>query len=298
MENSKTLRKFLLIMLTIGIIGVGMGQDADQSTAGGQEEPVNQADKIAKTLANPNAVIGFLLFPMDYISYKGELPGASSQNGFRLSFQPSLPIPIAKGTNIFVRPLVPLVFEQPVFNGTGFENGGTALADIGFDVALGHTWPSKWLTLIGMAGSVPAATNSLVGAGQWALGPEVFVGKNTKWGFFGVLVTQTWGLSSNPNKDLNVTGGQYFYTVNLGNAWQIQAQPTFAINNNASDGNKWSVPLGTGVAKTVLLGQLPVKFSLQYWYYVASPDAIGPEHQVRFSVIPVVNLPWGKGKAK
>lgn len=276
----------LTFLIFFTFIFIGTAQETQEN--GDQ----NDADAVAKKLANPNAVLGFFSLPIDYTHFNGDLPGAGSQNAFRISLQPSLPKPLGTGTNLFVRPLIPLIVTQPVFEGSGFDSVGAELGDIGFDVAVGHTWPSKWLTLVGMVGSAPSATLPILGARQWTLGPEVFVGKTTKWGFFGVLATQSWGLSSSPDKDFSVTGGQYFYTVNLGNAWQIQAQPTYSYNHNGASGNKLALPLGTGLAKTLILGKMPLKLGLQYWYYVESPDSFGPQHQIRFSISPVIPLPW------
>lgn len=255
-----------------------------------QESESSDANEVAKKLANPNAVLGSMAFPIDYITYNGSLPGADAQSAFKISFQPSLPYPIAKGTNIFLRPLVPIIIKQPVFDGANFQNEGVDLGDIGFDLAIGKTWESKWLTLVGIVATAPTATKNNLGANQWSLGPEFFVGKTMDWGFLGVLVNQAWGLQD--SKQLSVTGGQYFYTVHLKNAWQIQAQPTFSYNYNAASGNKLSLPLATGLAKTFIFGSMPIKFSIQYWYYVASPDNFGAQHQFRFSIIPVIPLPW------
>jgi len=36
-----------------------------------------------------------------------------------------------------------------------------------------------------------------------------------------------------------------------------------------------------------------LKLFAQYRNYVKSPDAFGPEHLIRFSIAPVVKLPWG-----
>ena len=49
------------------------------------------AAEIAQKLADPNATLGQLSFPLDYVSYGGDLPGADSQSAWKLSFQPSLP---------------------------------------------------------------------------------------------------------------------------------------------------------------------------------------------------------------
>jgi hypothetical protein len=64
--------------------------------------------------------------------------------------------------------------------------------------------------------------------------------------------------------------------------------------DEASSGNKWTFPLAIGLSRTVILGGRPWKFGMQYWYYAASPDLFGPAQQIRFSVSPVVALPWGK----
>ena len=45
-----------------------------------QQEP-SSAEELAKELANPNTTLGTMAFPIDYIHYSGDLPGASSQNG-------------------------------------------------------------------------------------------------------------------------------------------------------------------------------------------------------------------------
>lgn len=77
-----------------------------------------------------------------------------------------------------------------------------------------------------------------------------------------------------------------------GNAWQIQGQPTFTYNHEAESGNRLTLPLGVGVAKTKIFGNTPWKFSVQYWHYVEKPDNFGPDFQIRFQVGPVVPLPW------
>ena len=108
-----------------------------------------------------------------------------------------------------------------------------------------------------------------------------------------MLLTHQWDVAGDDDFDTSITGGQYFYTYNLSGGWQIQASPTFSYNHEAQNGEeKWTLPVGTGVAKTMLIGKTPWKFSLQYWHYVKQADSIGPESQIRFTLGPVVPLPW------
>mgnify|MGYP000427528772 CR=1 FL=1 len=302
--NLKTLT--LAILLSAAYINNVFSQNE------GEQKSANSAQEAANKLANPNATIGQFTFPIDYIWYNGDLPGASSQNAFKISFQPSLPYPVKKGQNIFVRPLLPFVITQPTITEEGdFQKENIALGDIGFDVAYGISYPSKWLTLFGIVGSAPTATIKELGTSRWMLGPEFFFGKSTHWGFSGLLINHSWSLNKNKvdaevpedfiyiqdshyyeTDVLSVTGGQYMYTVNLKNAWQIQSQPVFSYNHKAVKGSRFTLPLGTGISKTTMFGTMPFKFNLQYWYYLARGEHFGPQHQIRLQLTPVVKLPW------
>lgn len=263
----------------------------------------NSAEEVAAALANPNATLGFLAFPIDYIEYEGDLPGADAESAWKLGFQPVFPYPLSEGTNLFVRPLIPLVLDQPVPlvadqpvlplpGASSFESRGMELGDISFDVAIGRTLPSKWVLFGGLVGTLPTATDDALGLDQYLLGPEFYVGKLFGWGAVGLLLSHQWDVAGEDDFDTSITGGQYFFTYNLKDAWQIQMTPTFSYNHEAASGQELTFPLGIGVSKTVLYGKTPLKFSLQYWNYIAKPDAFGPDYQVRFQVTPVVPLPW------
>ena len=69
------------------------------------KQAAQTADEIAKALAHPNSVLGALNFNFDYITYKGDLPGASDQNATRVTFQPVLPYQISDTINFSCGPL-------------------------------------------------------------------------------------------------------------------------------------------------------------------------------------------------
>ena len=273
----------------------------------GTDAGAMSAAEVAQELANPNTALGFMAFPMDYISYTGDLPEAGGRDAYRVSFQPSIPYPLGNGVNLFVRPLIPVLIDQPVpivadtpigatenglaAPGVRFEDSGTELGDISFDIAIGKTFSSGMVVIGGVVGTLDTATDDAIGLGQTLLGPEFLVGKGGAWGFAGLLVSHQWDVAGDSDFDTSITGGQYFYTYNLKNAWQIQAQPTWSYNHEA-EGEKWTFPLGIGIAKTTAVGKTPLKFSLQYWHYIEQSDAFGPDYQIRFQVAPVVPLPW------
>ncbi len=276
-----------------------------------EEDPRDESNaQLARELANPNATVGQMLFPIDYIHYNGDLPDAS-QGGLVLNFQPSLPVPLAEGVNLYVRPLIPIYLSQPVIGDEGFTKEG-GLGNISADVAVGKTWPAKWITLVGVFGGFPTASNKALRSKQVTLGPEIMVAKLTGFGALGLIVSHAWGVGDPSDPDdassavipddywitadgspsASVTAGQYFYTINLKEGWQITASPTYAYNHNGSDGNKFTFPIGTGVQKVLRAGKIPLRLGVQYWYYLAAPDTFGPAHQLRFTVAPVIPLPW------
>ncbi len=277
-------RRSLSFLLVLAVLGTG---------AAAQEK---SADEIAKELSNPTAALGSMGSNIDFQGFDGDVPGAGDQNGFTYLFQPTLPFPQANGYNLLVRPAIPLIFQAPVpASGGGFTNEGVALGNVGFDVAYGTTTKSGLLYLFGAVGELPTNTDDAVGADQWRLGPEVAVGLVKKWGVIGVLLTHKWDVAGDDDPDTSITGGQYFYAFSLPNAWQIAAGPTWSYDRNAPDDNKLTLPLGIGVSKTTVTAKgTPLKFSMQYWHYLESPDTFGPDWQLRLNFTPVIKLPWGK----
>ncbi len=305
--KTKLLKKLALICLGL-ITFMANAQEDDQT----KSDAPQSASEIAKALADPNTSLGTLNFNFDYINYRGDLPDAGSQNSFGIGFQPSLPIPLSKTVNLFVRPNIPLTITQPTFGLNGFENKGFGLGNISADVAIGKTFPSKTVGVIGVFAAFRTASDEALRSPYTLLGPEIGVGQIFDWGVLGLLVTHGWSVNkidaatagtvsilgedvfvtAAAGESASITSGQYFYNIGLKNGWQIAGGPTYSYNHNASKGNKLTLPIGGGAVKVMKFGNLPMKFHLQYWYYVASPDAFGPQHQIRLTIAPVVPLPW------
>jgi len=123
-----------LACLTVLALLIFAGIDVRQSEAEGEHKG-KSAEEVARELANPNTSLGFLAFILDYNTYDGDIPDADDQDSWRLSFQPSIPYPLAKDTNFFLRPLIPIILDQPVPGPDGFDSKGVDLGDIGFEAA-------------------------------------------------------------------------------------------------------------------------------------------------------------------
>jgi len=296
MSTRTTYRIHLSALALSLLIATDAGaQQAADAKAGQQTHGGRSVDEIAAELQNPNTVLGSLTFNFDYIAFDGDLPDADKQEAWKMTFQPVLPYPLNKEekVNFFLRPAIPIVFDQDVPTATGYDSVGTDLGDISFDAAIGKSWPNGWVTIGGVAGQLPTATDDALGKDQWILGPELILAHVGKKFIGGMLVSHTWDLAGDDDVDTNVTAGQYFYVFNLTNGWQIKSSPTWSYDHEAPNGERTTFPVGIGVNKTMILGDRPWKFGLEYWHYVEQADAFGPDWQVRFSVTPVVALPWG-----
>jgi hypothetical protein len=268
-----------------------VGESDDQPAAGGLASP--SAEEIAAQLANPNSTLGTMNVTFDYVAYDGDLPDASNQDAVRATFQPSLPYPLSPTTNLFVRPAIPIIINQDVPNlGGGYQSKGVDLGDISFDSLIAKSLPIGAVVGVGVVGTIPTATSDALGLDQWLLGPEAIAAVVRKWGVVGILVSHQWDVAGEDDFDTSITGGQYFYAINLTKGWQLNGSPIYSYNHEAKSGDEWTLPIAIGLTKTSIINNRPWKFGVQYWHYIESPSLFGPDWQIRFTVSPVVALPW------
>jgi len=134
----------------------------------------------------------------------------------------------------------------------------------------------------------PTASEEILGTGKWGAGPSalgVYLGKKWK---LGALVQQYWDFAGDSDRDdVNLINLQYFYMYSLNETTSIGAAPNIIANFEQSSGNKWTVPIGLGINKTINIGKVPVRFGLEAYYSVVKPDdVVGTEWDYRFYIIP------------
>ncbi len=158
-------------MICLALVAFMANAQEDDQTKG----DAKSADEIAKELANPNTVLGTLNFNFDYVNYQGDLPDAGGQNSFTIGFQPVLPVPLSKTTNLFGRPQIPLTITQPTFGANGFENKGVGLGNISAVVAVGKTFTSKTVGVVDVFAAFRTASDEALRSPYTLSGPEIAV---------------------------------------------------------------------------------------------------------------------------
>jgi hypothetical protein len=305
-------RSLGILMLLIGIQGVAQAHPPDETHghhAGDQPGSGGKHGSLAETgakLSNPVSDVWALFTEFDLSFNNGNANQGDDKVGSLMNFQPIMPIPIfGKGKDrwqLLIRPAVPIQFAAPRpddlppagnGNSTNYDAG---LADILFPMLL---TPSQNITgsnlIFGVGPTLvlPTSTKVQLGRRQWQIGPAAGVGWKTKDYVVGVFPQYFFGVGGRGDQGSNIKDASnmnllYFAFLNLPNAWQIGMNPVIAYDDKASSGNKWNVPVGIVVAKTIKVGKMPVKFQLGVEYSVVSQDDFGKRATIKLNIIPVI----------
>jgi hypothetical protein len=255
-------------------------------------------DEIARELANPNTVLTSLKLQIQYYSFDGNLPLADEQNMLKLYLQPTLPFPLKNGKTLWVRPGVPFVIDQPIYDVDSRRLGSrSGLGDITLDVQYGTTLENGFLWSVGFSSIFPTAIKEGLGSEMWALGPGFQLGRVTEKSVLGIFANHQWDIAGDGKSypdlpylrrreaEINLTAIQLFAIFLPGDGWNAGSAPIMTYNHETEE---WTVPLHVTAGKTIIINKRPWKFSVDLNYYVERPDSIAPEWMVGFNVAPVV----------
>ena len=249
------------------------------------------ADEIARELANPNNSLASLTFKNQFRFYEGTLPGAEDQFNYTFLFQPVFPFTLPETSsggkaNLFVRPGIPVLFDQPVFDtNTGEFDDVTGLGDIGFDIGYGVTEKNGVLWAMGMVGSLPTASDSSLASGQVRLGPEGILAKFEDWGVWGIFPSHLWDVTGWKGNSFSNTQIQPVLKFLPGGGWSYGSAPQM---NYDWSSEQWSIPINLTVSRTIKPGKTPLKIEAEINYYVEQNDAFGSQWMIGFNITPVV----------
>lgn len=269
---------------------------------GAASAKVHDPDSLSETgakLANPLGdlwALNFDLHPLQ--SFDGTEVDNGPEYGGSMNFQPIMPIPLFgegdEQSKLVTRPVIPIVFSQPIPKGDGDVRKVGGLGDIQLPVLYSppvNLTGSNLIVGAGLTALLPTATGGRLGQDQWGLGPAAVLGYKTPLFTVGVFPNYFWKAASagqGGKPDLNQGSMLYFLIFNLPDAWQVGMNPTVTYNHNASGGNKWTVPVGLFVGKTVSMGGTPVNIKAGFEYSVVKPDDFGQQAMFRIQITPVI----------
>ena len=266
------------------------GATAPTSSGGTDAKKGSSLEDINNKLNNPGADLASLNFKLTWNHYKGNLPGSSSQDSLSLNFQPVLPFKLNDhGSNFLVRPSIPLNW-QPYFEadkggfGEQFGLGDSQLVMFyaNTNKETGFFWGA------GPTMQFPTHTDDSLGNDAFMIGPAAYAGFTGKWGAVGVFPQHWWNIGGGDGYTA-FTATQFFYWFSIGDGWQVGGSPTMTYDwANDDSSNAWTVPINLGLAKTVKIGNTPVKLKFEAIYYAVQPDDFGPQFGLQLTITPVV----------
>jgi hypothetical protein len=268
-------------------------------------------DEIAQDMSNPHAAFYSLGYQFEYRTYQGNMAGADDQNGIGHTFR--LVIPFGQkenGKGWVLRASLPYYPDQPVYwtDERGYaqwrirqedptlDEGGFWAPTHGHtdavsaDLVYGGVSDIGFILMYGIASILPTTSDTSNGRQQLILGPEVNVGMMTDWGSYGAAISHIIDVAEKKDKgtpDTTQTTIEGYFSYGLGNGWQLISNPVITYDWEGDSGNKLSLPLGGGIAKTVSIGKMPLRITAEVQKYVASTNRFDSDWLFKFSLTPV-----------
>jgi len=192
--------------------------------------------------------------------------GDRDATGTLFNFQPVMPFPVSRSTNLILRVILPLT-SQPGSGEARVNGTGDIVMTAFFSPAKSGrvTWG------VGPVFLLPTATNNALGSEKFGVGPSAVVLTQPGPWTIGLLFNHIWSTSgANDREDVSSTFLQPFVNYNLGGGLAVGA--VFEATANWKADEPWTAPLVFTVSKVARLGSRPVNFVVGAGPTVASPE--------------------------
>jgi hypothetical protein len=243
-----------------------------------QTPPAAPADTtaLAKEQQNPISSMATIPWQMNFNSGGGLGDGTF----FLLNLQPVMPFKVSDRWNMIVRTVVPFV-SMPGPETTRY----TGIGDIQEQIYLTPSKGGSFTWGAGPVVSMPTATTAAMQTGSWAAGPTfVALVMPGPW-VVGAVVNNVWTFAdAGSATKMNQFLFQPFVNFNFGKGWAISTVPVITANWDAESGQKWTIPVGAGIGRTLVFSGRPLTLAMHYYHNVVHPDAAAA-NQVRFMVV-------------
>jgi len=222
------------------------------------------ATDLAKTTQNPVGDVVSVPFQFNF----NQGGAYEDSTFFNLNFQPVIPIHLSHKLTLISRTIVP-IDSVPTGDGTSSSGVGDINEQTFFTPARVH----RIIVGVGPAFSFPTATASPVKTGTWGGGVSaVALSMPGPW-VIGSLFQQVWPMSDTGGEPkANNFLWQYFINYNFGEGWALATAPSMTANWDAAEGQKWTVPVGGGISRTLIFNRQPMTLGFQYYYNAIRPD--------------------------
>jgi hypothetical protein len=230
---------------------------------------------LAQKLANP--ISDLISLPIQSNLDFGVGPGDGTV--WRTNIQPVIPFGISEDWNLISRTILPVIDQE------GLAPAGDSLDAFGLgDITQSLFFsPKESLPIwgIGPVFLIPTATDELLGAEKFGIGPTAVVLKQQGPWTYGALVNHLWDVAGDSNRDsVNATFLQPFlsYILPTHTTLTLNTETTYDWSNE-----QWTVPINFQISQLFKVGEQPIQAFVGARYYAEKPDN-GPEWGIRFGL--------------
>jgi hypothetical protein len=230
-------------------------------------------------LAAQNPVAAMVSLPLQYNYDQNIGPREDGRKNY-VNVQPVMPFSLNEDWNLISRTIVPVVWQSDLFPGAGSQSG---IGDITQSFFFSPKKPSAggWIWGVGPVIYLPTASDDLLGADKWGLGPTgVFLKQEHGW-TYGVLANHIWSTGGSGRADINNTFLQPFLT------YTTKTFTSFTANSESTynwETENWSVPINLMVSQLLKVGEQRLQLQAGARYWADSPDSGPHGWGARFTV--------------
>lgn len=250
-----SITRICLAALSLGIWQTSIAQD--------------EAD-LAKQLANP--VASLISVPIQ-ANYDDNFGLGDEGSMLRINVQPVIPISLGEEWNLISRTILPIV-DQNNIPAAGFSETGLGDTVQSFFFSPKAPTSGGWIWGAGPVLMLPTATDEILGAEKWGIGPTAVVLRQAGPWTVGALGNHIESFAGESQRaDISATFLQPFLT------YVTSRQTTFAVNTESTydwENEQWSVPLNFTAAQLLKAGDQLFQIGGGIRYWVDGPDG-GPE---------------------
>jgi hypothetical protein len=235
------------------------------------------AAELAKKLSNP--VAAMISVPLQFNADMNLGPDDAGER-VTLNIQPVIPASLNEKWNLVSRIITPIIAVDDIFPGSGSEVG---LGDMTPTFFFSPKEPTKG-GLIWGAGPVfllPTATDDLLGADQWGMGPSFLVLKQQSGWTLGALVNHIEHVAGDDRlPDISTSFMQPFVSKGFPSGLTIglNTESTYDWNTD-----QWTVPVNLTMSAITKWGKQLLQLTSGLRYYAEAP-VNGPEWGIRLGV--------------
>ena len=266
------MKRFIIVSLLLAMV-------AGHALA---EDPV---EKMARQLQDPLANIKAVMSDNDILFDTG-----LDETSYSFSIQPLYGMAFEEqGFNLMSRAIIPILGmapggQKPILGEPVPPGGGRVwgLSDIVLQFFFSPRNDDPWKWGVGPMVSLKTRTDSDLAGPGWGAGPiGVLVGNLTENLSTALIGGHLWGDES--GFSTSIIQPMFFYNFPQFKGWELQYNNTITYDWNATSGNRWTVPLGLGVGKTIAFDSgYGLNVVLGYYYNVEKPIGAA-DSMIRFS---------------